>query len=70
MAKESLKEFSVFVLWEKESFSSRHSDKSFEEFKLLFRGGQCLFLKGNQGSKAFAEFSGKFCTLWSGKLRF
>ena len=25
MAKESSKEFSVFVLWEKESFSSRHS---------------------------------------------
>ena len=65
MAKESSKEFSVFVLWEKESFSLRNSRS-----RNSSRGGQCLSLKGNQGSEAFVEFSGKFCTLWSGNYVF
>ena len=65
MAKESAREFLVFVLWEVESFSLRNSPRGISS-----RGGQCLFLKGNQGSEAFAEFSGKFCTLWSGNYVF
>ena len=65
MAKESAREFSVFVLWEVESFSLRNRPS--RNFKPWW---PVLVLKGNQGSEAFAEFSGKFCTLWSGNYVF